>query len=431
MHLARKVSLLGVALGALLVVAALSLGGAGSTKAAKIAFTVTLLGSEEVPPVVSPGSGIASFVFDDQTRRLDFTVTLQNIALDQVTAAHIHRGAPGVNGPILHNLSTTPFQTVSGSVTLSQADVADMLAGNLYVNAHSRAHPGGFARGQIIVPSTATNTPEDTVRAAVAAWNARDVTRFVSLFTPEALREEFGPTAEEDLPMFIGSIPISFRSISNVQIAGNNASAVVELTFGIAIQREQWSFVLSGGIWKVAGFGDQLPVPIPAGVTKVDVRMVEYAFIYDKALASRGNIAFDAVNAGAEEHELVLARITSNRSLLEIAQSEDEPEDIEFMAGAGPWDPGERGTVVLTQPLAAGRYGLFCFIEAPDGTPHALLGMMSDFNVGTSAGPISPPSTGNAGLLANDGVSSAMLVAGALLLVISLGGALMTRRARS
>jgi hypothetical protein len=166
----------------------------------------------------------------------------------------------------------------------------------------------------------------------------------------------------------------------------------------------------------------------------VDVTLVEYAFVYDKSLASRGNIAFRTRNAGREEHELVLFRITSNRGLLEIVQDEaEEPEDVEFIAGAGPWDPGVQSTVVLTRPLSNGRYGLACFIPAPDGVPHALKGMVSEFTVGAVApgtgGVISPPSTGDGGLAGPDWLTRNMLAAvSATLIATSTAGALVTRR---
>ena len=37
----------------------------------------------------------------------------------------------------------------SGSATLNDAQAADLLAGRLYVNIHTAAHPGGEIRGQV------------------------------------------------------------------------------------------------------------------------------------------------------------------------------------------------------------------------------------------------------------------------------------------
>ncbi len=64
------------------------------------------------------------------------------------TAAHIHRGAVGENGPVVFGLSAE----AEGSKTWfpTPDDVSDLVAGRLYVNVHTEAFPGGFARGQII-----------------------------------------------------------------------------------------------------------------------------------------------------------------------------------------------------------------------------------------------------------------------------------------
>ena len=148
-----------------LAVTALVVGIAGLAKssdtvqAAQFTIQGTATGSEEVPPVTGPGSAVVRFVFDDVAKTLQFQATINGIDQGQVTASHIHRGARGVNGPIIHNLSLVPFATVSGTLTLSDADIADLRAGNLYFNAHSRDNPGGFARFQLTLPASAAPAP--------------------------------------------------------------------------------------------------------------------------------------------------------------------------------------------------------------------------------------------------------------------------------
>jgi CHRD domain-containing protein len=138
---------------AFLVVFAIALGGrTDSAEAAIITVDVTAVGAQENPPVSGPGYAIARFMYNTDTKRLDYVVTVNGLSESFITASHIHRGAAGTNGPIVHNLSLVPFTQISGSVTLSDADVRDLEAGNLYVNVHSTTNPGGFARGQIILP---------------------------------------------------------------------------------------------------------------------------------------------------------------------------------------------------------------------------------------------------------------------------------------
>jgi hypothetical protein len=113
---------------------------------------VRATGGEEVPPVTSVGSAFARFTFDEDARSLEYFVTMFGFSPDQVTAAHIHRGAAGVNGPIMHFISDTGFVQASGTISLSDADIADLKAGNFYLNLHSIEHPGGFARAQMVLP---------------------------------------------------------------------------------------------------------------------------------------------------------------------------------------------------------------------------------------------------------------------------------------
>jgi hypothetical protein len=123
----------------------------------------TATGAEENPPVAGAGTVQVRFTFDDQTKVLTYSATVNGIAASETTASHIHRGARGVNGPIVHALSTVSFGSISGQITLSDADVADLRAGNFYFNAHSTANPGGFARFQLNLPaSSAPTSPAPT-----------------------------------------------------------------------------------------------------------------------------------------------------------------------------------------------------------------------------------------------------------------------------
>jgi subtilisin family serine protease len=131
-----------------------------------------LLGANEVPPVTTDTTGSFSIRYDVDQNELDFTVTVQPTATTPITVigAHIHVGAEGVNGPIVRDLAASAALTLpvfvsdsltfSGVVTpsLSAAEVAQMLAGGLYINVHTTANPAGEIRGQI-EPSPVPNQP--------------------------------------------------------------------------------------------------------------------------------------------------------------------------------------------------------------------------------------------------------------------------------
>lgn len=69
--------------------------------------------------------------------------------VDSLTGAHIHKAAPCTDGPIVFPFAS-PASPISQGFAVSPTDVADLLAGNLYVNIHSVSSPSGEIRGQIV-----------------------------------------------------------------------------------------------------------------------------------------------------------------------------------------------------------------------------------------------------------------------------------------
>jgi hypothetical protein len=144
----------GSAIAALVALAVLiGVTGSGVAQGAMHTIRGTATGAEENPPVPGGAGAQVTFVFDDVTNDLRYAVTVSGLSADLVTAAHIHRGARGVNGPIVHNISTTAFTQASGTIRLSAQDVGDLRAGNFYFNVHSKEYPGGFARMQLVLPT--------------------------------------------------------------------------------------------------------------------------------------------------------------------------------------------------------------------------------------------------------------------------------------
>lgn len=164
----RFLAALGVA-AIVLGLAGLAGRGAHTASAAQVTLEGVATGAEENPAVTGPGTVRVRFVFDDVAKTIQYSATVNGISQDQVTAAHFHRAAKGTNGPIIINLSLVPFTQISGTVQLSDADIADLRAGNLYFNAHSKDNPGGFARFQLVLPSVpapaATTAPSTGISA--------------------------------------------------------------------------------------------------------------------------------------------------------------------------------------------------------------------------------------------------------------------------
>ena len=128
-------------------------------------FTAELSGDDEVPPVDTNATGVATFQSNVNTLTYQLGVT----DLTNVTAAHIHRGEEGENGKVVANLLNTTAmpagQQQSGLLsqgTISASDLKGPLKGHplsdlidimdngtAYVNAHTMDFPLGEIRGQV------------------------------------------------------------------------------------------------------------------------------------------------------------------------------------------------------------------------------------------------------------------------------------------
>jgi hypothetical protein len=108
---------------------------------------VTLGGDQENPPVKTTAGGTGEVtVAADKTITGSFKITGL-----QPTAAHIHEGEMGKNGPVAIPLTkgADGSWTVAPGTKLTDAQLASLKAGKLYVNFHTAANPGGEIRGQI------------------------------------------------------------------------------------------------------------------------------------------------------------------------------------------------------------------------------------------------------------------------------------------
>ena len=112
-----------------------------------VALTATLDGRQEVPANNSTATGTFVGVYNKDTNVLNYTVTYTGLT---PVMGHLHRGAPGMNGPVVVPFSslTSP---ITGTFTFTEADEALLLANGFYANLHSAAFPGGEIRGNIMM----------------------------------------------------------------------------------------------------------------------------------------------------------------------------------------------------------------------------------------------------------------------------------------
>jgi hypothetical protein len=128
----------------------------------------TLNGAQAVPPVITNATGTGALVINPGQTAVSVMLNLGLAAnfTGAITAAHIHVGAAGANGPIIFNFTLpavipanpvinvvltaanlNPGQT---TITTFAAAVDALLSGNTYFQVHTTANPGGEIRGQIL-----------------------------------------------------------------------------------------------------------------------------------------------------------------------------------------------------------------------------------------------------------------------------------------
>jgi len=151
-------------------------------------FPVTMLPSNEVPPVAIDASGPArvgvhTVRYEDgsvQAGVVVFDVDYRFPGAVEFTGLHIHNGAAGTNGPVIINTglsaassvkSETGFGNIFRSVIVADAaglDTLNSLVANPekhYVNLHTTVNPAGVIRSQL----AAADTAAPVVNAMIAA----------------------------------------------------------------------------------------------------------------------------------------------------------------------------------------------------------------------------------------------------------------------
>ena len=169
-----------------------------------IVYGASLVGSQEVPPTGSPGTGAALVTIDTVMQTLSVNVTFSGLG-SGTTASHIHCCAPvGVNAIVATTTPTFPnfplgvtsgtynmtfdltmsssynpaFVTANGGTVASAEStlLAGLAAGQTYLNIHTTNFGGGEIRGQLaVVPEPATWILTGAVLAGLMAARRKKI----------------------------------------------------------------------------------------------------------------------------------------------------------------------------------------------------------------------------------------------------------------
>jgi hypothetical protein len=137
---------------------------AAPTQQTSFVYAADLKSTEEVPAIANAEAscnGTATVTIDKTANSGKFDIELKGCPADaEPTAAHIHEGAKGANGPVRVNsgIAAGEWKLTAGAGTISKniaaidpAIVTGITSNpaNWYFNVHTRTNPGGVARAQL------------------------------------------------------------------------------------------------------------------------------------------------------------------------------------------------------------------------------------------------------------------------------------------
>ncbi|HEX6301131.1 MAG TPA: CHRD domain-containing protein [Acidimicrobiia bacterium] len=235
----------------------------GQLALASFDFSASLAGANEVPPVSSEGTGLATFSLNDSQTALDYN--LITYGLEDTTVAHIHIGAAGENGGVVVFLfgpeaSGVTRDGILAQGTISEADLNPMpnvfdgtmvtlidhlRAGTAYVNVHTLANPDGEIRGQVeglergVAGATFTDDDGNTHEADIETIAAADITRGCNPPANDEYCPEDGFTRGQAAAFFNRALNLRASSSDafvddddSIFEADINAIAAIEITLG-------------------------------------------------------------------------------------------------------------------------------------------------------------------------------------------------------
>ena len=110
-------------------------------------------GSQMVPPVPDSANATITGTYNPANHVLNFTSNWNNLS-GNPTIAGFYNGAPGASGVAVGDswaISGGPTGTITGNVSLSETQAAELLKGDMYYTYGTLNHPTGEIRGQISV----------------------------------------------------------------------------------------------------------------------------------------------------------------------------------------------------------------------------------------------------------------------------------------
>jgi Ca2+-binding RTX toxin-like protein len=340
-----------------------------------VTFAGELTGDQEAPvPVATAARGFVDLVYDADTNKFAIDIFITGIAQADITMSHIHNAAFGVAGGIIFDLGAGAAWTAQdGGLrrTITDADfplanIADLLAGNTYVNVHTTAFGGGEIRGQLNLSDRITNPPlaPATALAGADSFTVFDLTTTEVEMVNLGLGDAAAPATDSvtvhgrkvadnitvtatpsqgDFPNFVdvigvdwdydvrisGSVAAGAAADDGLTVRGNEGDDIikaygdldhpepVEATIDITLHGGAGADFLSADAVLIGGDGDDV-LEGGDGVDMIfgDDPMDPLANGEDTIIASRGDDTID----GGPQFDTIVIRGSSDADLIDVRQ---------------------------------------------------------------------------------------------------------------
>jgi hypothetical protein len=290
----------------------------------------------------------------------------------------------------------TPMEASPAAGDMGEMEMASPMAEEATEEATTEATEEPVDSGSEADEATSA-TIEAGVNNIINCINSGNIEGALALLTPEALMAEFGTGNPYDVFEALEGFSIQGATISDFRTYedGRVSARIQYMQSQYQVVGEIWYLIQDGDYWKVAGFGsfipnvegDQAIVEVVAAEAEAEDGTKTYSFTVkqDSDPASIPTqpetevLIFQARNAGTEPHEVVIFKLPDGADPMGIFDGSIPEDQLEFI-GANSGAPGEYFEVVLVG-LPAGVYTMVCFFPAEDGAPHAVHGMVRQFEI--------------------------------------------------
>lgn len=114
-------------------------------------YAAILSGSDVVPPVLTDGQGLVTFLLSEDRQDVFIHGAFTNLS-SPITACHLHLGTADTSGPVIIDL--TPMVTgnrISGAVPVPAFILFQLaISGDVYVDVETEFYPDGEIRGELV-----------------------------------------------------------------------------------------------------------------------------------------------------------------------------------------------------------------------------------------------------------------------------------------